>query len=95
MRRVTKFEKDFACPGLAIRCRFYFIEENMTNKKKSLMTQYFVWDESSDDPEDHNWDIYDSMECAVNDKGEGVEIFEAKLKSIGKWKKKTTIVKMR
>jgi predicted DNA-binding protein YlxM (UPF0122 family) len=65
----------------------------MNEKQKSLMTQYFVWDDGSDDVEEQNWNVYDSIEDAVDGNREGVEVFEAKLKSIGKWKKKTTVVK--
>lgn len=57
--------------------------------------QYAKWNTESSDPDEHYWELYDSIADAVCGDDEPVEIFEMNPKSIGFFKQCYKVVKVK
>lgn len=65
----------------------------MQKQKVGSLKQFAVWDASQGD--DSYWLYFDSLEDAVNEGGDGGEVFVFQGRSLGKFKRKVELVKVK
>lgn len=56
--------------------------------------QYGVWEVDSSDSDASYWMLYDSLEDAVSEKGDGTQVYKAEFKPLGVYKREVSLVKV-
>ena len=56
---------------------------------------YLVWNTSDNDPALHYWEIFETIDDAVSTHGDGVEVFRAVPKRLGKYKRKVLCTRIK
>jgi hypothetical protein len=58
------------------------------------MKQYAIWSADTNDHDAGYWNLFDSIEDAVSEGGDGTEVFVIEPRRLGKFKRKVEMVKI-
>lgn len=66
--------------------------EKTTHQCKLFKKVFMVWE--GDDSQEKYWNQYETLEDAVSDKGDGVDVYVAEPRFLGRYKRSVNVLKV-